>query len=268
VKARFPLLLLSLAAACGAAWSAEPTPTITGLFRVVKTDGSTVLGQAVIAAAGTAMGKITVSDADALVKSNGRCAFNVKYDEVSNTALKGTVNRFYSNDALVAQNTAIDLQAKVARTFLTQPYLVAGQNNVRVVFNADGAKPTTGWVQVNVTGSCSATVTPPPTPKVEPKPTPTPTPAPPPAVVPGSAAWNALYNAWGYSNYGTTQLKGKGYARYADLVKVNADLTAVVNAKKVEQAAYNELMARWNSIANDAAFKALMAKVVPGTSGK
>jgi hypothetical protein len=254
VKARFPLLLLSLAAAGGAAWSAEPTPTITGLFRVVKTDGSTVLGQAVIAAAGTTMGKITVSESDALVKSNGRCAFNIKYDEVSNTALTGTVNRFYSNDALVAQNTSIDLQARVARTFITQPYLVAGQNNVRVVLNATGAKPTTGWVQVNVTGTCKASVAPPPPPV--------------PAVVPGSAAWNALYNAWGYSNYGTTQLKGKGYARYADLVKLNADLTAVVNAKKVEQTAYNELMTRWNSIANDAAFKALMAKVVPGTGGK
>ena len=266
MKARFPLLLLSLVAACASAWSAEPTPTITGLFRVVKTDGSTLLGQAVIAAAGSAMGKITVSENDALVKANGRCAFNVKYDEVSNTALTGTVNRFYSNDALVAQNTAIDLQARVARTIVTQPYLVAGQNNVRVVFNAEGAKPTTGWVQVNVTGSCNASVTPPPAPKVEPKPAPTPAPAP--AIVPGSAAWNALYNAWGYSNYGTTQLKGKGYARYADLVKVNADLTAVVNAKKVEQAAYNELMTRWNSIANDAAFKALVAKVVPGTSGK
>jgi hypothetical protein len=254
VKARFPLLFLTLAAACAAAWSADPTPTITGLFRVVKSDGNTVLGQAVIAAAGTAMGKITVSEADALVKANGRCAFNIKYDEVSNTALTGTVNRFYSNDALVAQNTSIDLQARVARTFITQPYLVAGQNNVRVVLNATGAKPTTGWVQVNVTGTCKASVAPPPPPV--------------PAVVPGSAAWNALYNAWGYSNYGTTQLKGKGYARYADLVKLNADLTAVVNAKKVEQTAYNELMTRWNSIANDAAFKALMAKVVPGTGGK
>lgn len=268
MKARFPLLLLlSLAVACSAAWSAEPTPTITGLFRVVKTDGSTVLGQAVIAAAGTPMGKITVSEDDALVKAQGRCAFNVKYDEVSSTALKGTVNRFYSNDALVAQNSAIDLQARVARTVLTQPYLVAGQNKVRVVFNAEGAKPTTGWVQVNVTGSCGgAAAAPPATPKVEPKPAPTPAPAP--AVVPGSAAWNALYNAWGYSNYGSTQLKDMGYARYADLVKVNADLTAVVNAKRVEQSAYNALMGRWNSIASDPAFKALMAKVVPGTSGK
>jgi hypothetical protein len=249
VKARFPLLLLSLAAACGAAWSAEPSSSVNGLFRVVKPDGSTVIGQAVIAAAGTVMGKINVSDADALVKSNGRCAFNVKYDEVSSVALSNTTNRIYSNDALVAQNTAIDLQAKVVKTIMTQPYLSAGQNNVRVVLNADGAKPTTGWVQVNVSGTCKPVVTPP-------------------AVVPGSAGWNTLYNAWGYSNYATTQLNGKGYASYADLVKVNADLTTVVNAKKVEQAAYDALMARWNKIANDAAFKALMAKVVPGTGGK
>ena len=47
VRGRFPLLLLSFAAACSSAWSAEPTASINGLFRIVKTDGSTVLGQAV-----------------------------------------------------------------------------------------------------------------------------------------------------------------------------------------------------------------------------
>jgi len=64
---------------------------------------------------------------------------------------------------------------------------------------------------------------------------------------PGSAEWNNLNTAWGYSNYAVTQLKGKGYARYEELVKLNADLTAVINAKSVEQSAYNALMVRWNS---------------------
>jgi hypothetical protein len=259
MKAFLPFFLGLLAAA--AAQAAEPAPQPNALLRVVKADGSTVIGQAVIAT-GSTLATINVRQADALVAANGRCAFNVKYDEVSPAALKGSTNRIYANDTLVAQNTGIDLQPGVLRTIWTQPYLSAGQNNLKVVLNAEGAKPTVGWLRVNVDGSCTAA---PPAPKVEPKPTPAPTP---PAVVPGSAAWNALYNAWGYSNYATTQLRGKGYAHYADLVSLNADLASVVSAKRVEQSAYEKLMARWNTIAGDPAFKAAMAAVTPAPKQK
>jgi hypothetical protein len=251
------LALTLLAAASLAQAGASPSPQASALFRVLKADGSTVIGQAVLTSGGT-MGTINVKQADALAAANGRCAFNVKYDEVAPVALKGTTNRLYSNDTLVAQNTAIDLQPSVLRTIWTQPYLYAGQNNVKVVLNADGASPTVGWVRVNVDGSCNAAA---------PAPAPKPAPVPPP-VMPGSAAWNTLYNAWGYSNYAVTQLKGKGYARYADLVSVNADLKSVVDAKKVAQADYDKLMARWNAIANDAAFKALMAKLPAPAPGQ
>lgn len=261
MKASILTALLAGLAAASTAQAAEPVAQPNALFRVYKADGSTLLGQAVITAGG-GMPTISVRQADALVMANGRCAFNVKYDEVSPVALKGTTNRLYSNDTLVAQNTAIDLAAGVLRTIWTQPYLFAGVNNVKVVLNADGARPTVGWVRVNVDGTCLAA---PPAPKVEPKPSPAPVP---PAVVPPSGEWNALYNAWGYSNYATTQLKTKGYARYAELVAVNAELKAAVDAKKIERAAYDKLMARWNAIANDAAFKALMAAVVPGTPGQ
>jgi hypothetical protein len=87
-------------------------------------------------------------------------------------------------------------------------------------------------------------------------------------VVPGSAEWNNLYNAWGYSNYAVTQLKGRNYARYADLVKLNADLTAAVNSKSVDKSAYESLIARWNGFANDAAFKQAMAAITPPAPGK
>lgn len=261
MKASTLTLLLTGLVAASAAPAAEPVAQPSALFRVFKADGSTLVGQAVITAGG-GMATINVRQADALVAANGRCAFNVKYDEVSPVALKGSTNRLYANDTLVAQNTGIDLAGGVLRTIWTQPYLYPGANNVKVVLNADGAKPTAGWVRINVDGACQAT---PPAPKVEPKPSPVPL-APP--VVPGSGEWNALHNAWGYSNYAATQLKGKGYARYAELVAVNADLRAVVDAKKVERVACDALMARWNVIANDATFWKLMAAVVPAAPGQ
>lgn len=248
------LSLLALAFATSTALAAEPVKTtpraeLNALFRVLKKDGSTVIGQVPISTS-TASGPlplIKVNAADALVAANGRCAFNVKYDEVSSVAATGTTNRLYSNDALIAQNSAVDLQAGVLKTVWTQPYLVAGTNNIRIVLNATSATPVTGWVRVEVAGSCNAT------------------PATPPVVViaPGSADWNRLYAAWGYSNYATKQLQGKGYARYAELSAVNAALTTAVNARRIEQPAFASLMARWDALSNDAAFKAAMAKVVP-----
>ncbi len=255
MKASTLTLLLTGLGAASAAPAAEPVAQPNALFRVFKADGSTLVGQAVITAGG-GMATLNVRQADALVAANGRCAFNVKYDEVSPVALKDSTNRLYANETLVAQNTGIDLAPGVLRTIWTQPYLHAGANTVKVVLNADGAKPTVGWVRINVDGACSAT-----------PPAPRPTPAPPP-VVPGSGEWNALYNAWGYSNYASTRLQGKGYARYAELVAVNAELKKVIDAKTVARAGYDALMARWNAIAGDPAFKSLMATAVPGTPGR
>ncbi|MDP0941307.1 hypothetical protein, partial [Klebsiella quasipneumoniae] len=87
--------------------AATPTAQLTGQVRLVKSDGKTVLAQAaplLVSPAGTATGKlpeITVSDKDAFLTALGRCAFNLQYDEVSATAVAGSTNRFYSNDALI-----------------------------------------------------------------------------------------------------------------------------------------------------------------------
>lgn len=242
-------------------------PQVTGLFAVLKADGSTVIGQAVVSPGSAAIGEINLATADALVASKGKCAFNVRYNELSQVAAIGTMNRLYDNDALVAQNTKIDLAANQLVTVRTQPYLVAGRNNVKLVINAASATPSIGWVRINVSGTCGTEAPVPLTPKppVE-KP-----PVTPPAVVtytPGSTAWSTLYTAWGYSNYATTQLRTKGYARYAALVTLNANLTTVVNARTVEKPSYEALLSRWNSFTSDAAFKAAMATVVPGTPGK
>ena len=170
MKTSLTFLISLIAAAAAIAADGPPSPSappvVNALFRVLKADGTTVVGQAVVAPGGGALATINVKQADAIVAANGRCAFNVKYDEVASAALKGTVNRLYSNDTLIAQNSAIDLQAGVLKTIWTQPYLYAGQNNVKVILNATGVNPSTGWVRVNVDGTCGSTVVTPP--KVEP----------------------------------------------------------------------------------------------------
>lgn len=219
---------------------------------------------------------INVATTDAFLTSGGKCAFNVKYDEVSGVAVTNTTNRLFSNDKLIAQNTKIDLAANVLKTIWTQPYLVPGQNNVRIVINADSATPSVGWVRVNVSGTCGAAATTPPAtpptttpPKTEPPKTEPPKTTPPVVkFTPGSNEWTNLYNAFGYSNYGVTQLKGKNFGRYSELVKFNADVTLVVNAKVVDQATYNALMTRWNSFVMDPSFQAAMKAIVPSANRK
>lgn len=261
----------------------SPQPASTGplagdTLRFVKPDGNTVIQQGSLSAGTSGLATITLSDKDAFLTSNGKCAFNVRYDEMSRVAVTGTSNRLYSNDTLIAQNTKIDLQPNILKSIWTQPYLVAGTNNIRVVVNADSATPSTKWLRVNVTGTCGAAVpvTPPPTTKpTEPtKPTQTTPPAKPPVqppvvtFTPGSTEWNNLNNIWGYSNYATTQLKGKGYARYTELSSLNAAVTSVINAKSVTQTTYNSLATTWNTFVTEPAFKSLMASTVPNTTGE
>ena len=262
-----PLTLLAALLAAFSAHAAEPAAQVDALFRVLKADGATVLGQVLVTPGLGSTSGLTIKQSDAIAAADGRCAFNVKYDEVASAALKDSTNRLYGNDTLIAQNTHIDLQARTLRTVWTQAYLFAGVNNVKVVLNADSPKPTVGWLRIVVDGSCGAPAKATAPSPVASQPAPAPTPAPVKFSVPGSGDWNKLYTAFGYSNYATTQLKGKGYARYADLVKLNADLSAVVAAQRVEPTAFAALMARWNGFANDAAFKAAMAAIV-STPGK
>ncbi len=276
--------------------SAGPTATLTGQVRLVKPDGQTVIAQAAPLLLGSTAGtgtsttklpEINVSDKDAFIALLGRCAFNLKYDEISRVAVSTSTNRLYSNDTLIAQNTQIALAPNVAKTLWTQPYLSAGANTVRLVINADSATPSIGLVRVHVSGSCGAAApapapapkpetkpepkpspapapVPAPAPKPEVKPEPKPSPAPAPVLIqPGSADWNKLNTAWGYSNYGVTQLKGKGYARYDELVKLNAALTTVINAKKAGAGDYAALMKRWDALLADPALRAAMTAIVP-----
>jgi hypothetical protein len=145
-------------------------PQVSGVFRFVKPDGMNVITQGVISTATSAITTLTMSGADAISSGSGRCAFNVKYDEISSVVATNTTNRLYSNDTLIAQNTKLDLEPNKLKTVWTQPYLFAGLNNIRIVINAEGAKPSTGWIRVNVTGSCGGVTAPTPAPAPAPKP--------------------------------------------------------------------------------------------------
>src|SRR5262249_29210962 len=100
-----PKLILPLSLLVGAACASavEPLaatgPQVTGSLRIVKSDGATVIAEAPIAPAGTPMKTLKLSASDAFLSLAGKCAFNVKYDEISATAASNTTNRIYSNDA-------------------------------------------------------------------------------------------------------------------------------------------------------------------------
>ena len=261
------ITLAALALFAQAGLAADQTAQLTGIVRLVKSDGKIVVAQAapmLVAPNGTASGKlpeITVSEKDAFLSSLGRCAFNFQYDEVSATAVAASTNRIFSNDTLIAQNTQIALSPKVVRTVWTQPYLVAGANNVKIVVNAEAAAPSIGWVRINVTGTCGKPTAAPAS--IVTPPAPAPAPAPVVYIQPGSGDWNNLNMAWGYSNYAVTQLKGKGYAKYDEVARLNASLSNAVNAKKISAGDYASLMAAWNALQADAGFKAAMAAIVP-----
>jgi hypothetical protein len=158
---KFAHTLPALLLAASAAQAAEPVPgtEINALLRVMKKDGSTLVAQAPVSRNLSAIPVIRLSAANALVAANGRCAFNLKIDQVSGHALSGSVDRLYSNDTLVAQPGGISAEAGKLTTVWTQPYFYAGSNNLRVVLDADGAAPVTGWVRVEVAGDCNAVPT-------------------------------------------------------------------------------------------------------------
>lgn len=254
------------AAAAAVSVPAAAGPQIAPAFRIVKPDGATVIKQGTVGASVVSGTPINVADTDAFLTSGGMCAFNVKYDEISGVAATDTTNRLYSNDRLIAQNTKIDLAPSVVKTIWTQPYLVPGVNNVRIVVNAAGVAPSTGWIRINVAGTCGRQVA--ATPAATPPAPVTPKPVPVVTFRPGSGQWNNFHNAWGYSNYAVKQLQGKGYPRYLELVNLNSLIASSVATKSVNQSVYNQLMASWNTFIGEAAFKAAMAAIVPGTPGK
>ena len=283
----FTLTTLAAASAMAAEPPATGGPRPVGQFRLIKPDGNTVLAQAAVVSSGTP-NILTVAAADAFIKSNGKCAFNVKYDELSPSAATGTTNRLYDNDVLIAQNTKIDLVPNILKTIWTQVYLLAGNNNIRLAINADSSAPSLGFVKVVVTGDCGATTTappapaptpppppaptPPPKPPEPPKPPPTPAPPPPPAPTPppkppetpvvkygpGSVQWRSLLNASTYTARGVVVLKGKGYARYEELVTLNNFLIGLLRGNMVEKSVFDAVMLRWASFEGDPKFRAAL----------
>ena len=125
-------------------------------------------------------GTIVLTEADAFLKSNGKCAFNVAYD-MSNVGTTATPapfkNYIYAQDKVVAINSALTLNSGETRQVFTQPYLPQGTYAVRLSLDAENGvaeasdSNNTFIVVVKFEGACGASAatatTSAPTPKAD-----------------------------------------------------------------------------------------------------
>ena len=75
---------------------------------------------------------------------------------------------------------------------------------------------------------------------------------------PGSVLWRNLLNASTYTARGVVVLKGKGYARYEELVTLNNFLIGLLRGNIVEKSVYDAVMLRWASFEGDPKFRAAL----------
>lgn len=120
----------------------KPKPTAPALPDIVSQKGITV-GGAIGGAGGKSPawgGSIHLTPADAFLKSNGKCAFNVSYD-VSNIgsapAGPAFTNRLYAGATLVSQQTGLSLNTGETKQINTQAYLSPGTYPLYLVTDAD-----------------------------------------------------------------------------------------------------------------------------------
>lgn len=171
----FSLPAVALAFVCMASPAHGATVDITSLKGIT-------IGGAVGGAGGKFApwgGTIVLTEADAFLKSNGQCAFNVAYD-MANAGTAATPSTFknyiYAKDKIVAINSGLTLNAGEIRQVFTQPYLPQGTYAVRLALDAENSVAesndgnNTFIVVVKFEGSCgTSTATTPaaPTPKAD-----------------------------------------------------------------------------------------------------
>jgi hypothetical protein len=147
--------------ACGATPAPAPAP-------VTKPD--LVAGKGIVVGGKSAAwgGTIALKTADTFLQSNGKCAVNIFYD-VANTgnanASTAFVNRLYSGNTLISQQSGLSVDAGKTKTINTQAYIVPGMNQLRLVIDADNAiaesneANNVAEVKVALDSSCGATQT-------------------------------------------------------------------------------------------------------------
>lgn len=121
-------------------------------------------------------GTITLTESDAFLKSNGKCAFNVAYD-MANVGGAATAapfkNWLVAKGTTVAINSNLALNAGAAKQIFTQPYLPQGTYELQLKLDAENSIAESDEtnnvvaVKINFEGLCGA---PAPVPKPVPKP--------------------------------------------------------------------------------------------------
>lgn len=123
-------------------------------------------------------GTVTLTEADAFLKSNGHCAFNVAYD-MANTGAAPTglfKNWIVAKGSTVAINSNLALDAGATRLVYTQPYLPQGSYELALRLDAENSVAEANelnnnfTVKVNFDGLCGAAPAPAPTPALVGKP--------------------------------------------------------------------------------------------------
>lgn len=87
-------------------------------------------------------GAIMLTEADSFLQSNGKCAFNVSYDEVNIgpvATAPAFANRLRSGATLVSQQTGQHLNAGESKTINTQAYLAPGDQVVSLMLDDGNA---------------------------------------------------------------------------------------------------------------------------------
>jgi hypothetical protein len=154
-------------------------PAVAVNVDVTSTKGVTI-GGAIGGAGGKFVpwgGSVVLSENDAFIRSNGKCAFNVNYDMQNNGNVTTAPFKNYllAKDAVVAINSALTLNAGQSKQISTQPYLVPGTYGFSLKLDAENAlsesNETNNVVGIKVTlnGSCGAAAVapPPPAPKAD-----------------------------------------------------------------------------------------------------
>jgi subtilase family serine protease len=133
-----PAVALALACLASPARGAVSTADITSLKGIT-------IGGAIGGVGGKFApwgGTIVLTEADAFLKSNGQCAFNVAYD-MANAGTAATPAQFknyiYAKDKVVAINSGLSLNAGEIKQVFTQPYLPQGTYAVRLSLDAENS---------------------------------------------------------------------------------------------------------------------------------
>jgi hypothetical protein len=159
---------VAMTGACQAAKPVTPPPPPPPKADLVPQKGIMLGGRSPGAGRSVAWGgTIMLNPSDALLMSNGKCAFNVRYvmANIGKAASTSFLNRLYSGTQLVSQQTGLSLKMGEVRQVNTQMYLSPGLQTVRLMLDGDNTVAesdetnNSAQVSINVVSKCVPTQT-------------------------------------------------------------------------------------------------------------